>query len=226
MVGPRDFHARRKTKKTLSTNPKTIRARKYDASIGGLNAGLNKVKRNKRTARCRARKQLHESPAWNTWSSKEQEEKEEEVLLEIEALYELQTQEVMRQWQGDKSEDESGSQGSEYDEEMELSPSSEKSEADADVESDHEEGSFTDSAEEEPENDGEFGDERDANGQRIVSEDVVASFREIWEKGRETLLETTARFETHGNENESPVLSDEDEADASDSASDLETMTS
>jgi hypothetical protein len=159
-------------------------------------------------------------------SSKEQEEKEQEVLLGIDKLYEQQTQEVMRQWQGE--DEESGDELDTDDGEMDISPPSEGSEAGSDLSEGSSDGSFDDAAEEESENEGEFGDERDADGQRIVAKDVVDSFRDIWEKGRERLLEATATFEKHGSENEPPVSSDEDESetDTGDSTSDMHAIES
>jgi hypothetical protein len=110
---------------------------------------------------------------------------------------------------------------------MEISPPSEVSETGSDL-SDLSDGSFDDAAEEESENEGEFGDERNADGQRIVAKAVVDSFREIWEEGRERLLETTATFEKHSSKNEPPVSSDEDESetDTGDSPSDLHAIES
>src|ERR1700686_3766445 len=99
MVGPQDFRARKQAKEHLSHNPNTIRSHQYEVSLAGLDAGLNKVQRNLRTARSRALKSLKESPLWSTWTAEGCESEEALVVRDLEAKYEQQKVELRRKWE-------------------------------------------------------------------------------------------------------------------------------
>jgi hypothetical protein len=215
MVGPKNFRARRRTKANLSKNVNTVNVRKWESSLGGIESAMNKIQRNRRVARCRARKQLKESPAWHSFTQEQQEQKEVDVIAEVDEVYDKQTEEARRVWEGkdegSPSEDDSNDDDDEDEDDEDNVDNTHHDDSDSD--NDESDPSF-DGAADEPEVEGEFGDVLDHNGQRIIPPEVVSSFAKVWARGTVRLREAVTQYERHAADDEEGYsLSDSSDED-------------
>ena len=213
MVGPRNFHARRRTKADLSKNVNTVNVRKWESALGGIEAALHKVQRNRRVARCRARKQLKESADWHLLTTEQQQEKDLAAIAGVDVIYDQHMEEVRRVWEGKEdgspSEDDSDEDGDgNNDENVDDSHIGE-----SDSDNDESDSSF-DRASDQPEIKGEFGDVRGDDGQRIIPPEVIASFGKVWKRGTGRLRKAVDQYEPHAtNDEEGYSLSDSSDED-------------
>lgn len=98
------FAPRKRTAKQLSTNPLTIRTRKREERLTGLDAAYLRLRRNAAQARSRARQKFQKSSEYEFLTTDEREAKISAVEEEINNKRDIAMAEAAREFEGEDSE--------------------------------------------------------------------------------------------------------------------------
>ena len=226
------FQSRQRRAPQLSNNPRTRTTRGYEYSLVGLDAALHKINNNRRQVKSRETKKLQESVAWVKWTESERQECLNLALNEINEKFDQQKRDAKRQWAENNELNANGNFETNSDWDKKIAEDSqnreipeetrtlkdrkpfvqmcedESEESQVEVSSNGMETEFEtdfDDAEDEDEEDNEFG-VRDHEGNRIITEEVLMSFRGIWDRARERVNQVVKNAEKYGRCDEEPFL--------------------